>query len=923
MPFLQNLISGLKTLFHKNRQSLEMDEELNSFLEAATQEKVRAGLNAADAMRAARVEMGSIETVKEKVRSSTWESALESLAQDIRYGARQLIRSPGFSVVAILTLALGIGANTAIFTLIHTVMLKQLPIANPHQLYRVGEGEDYCCEWGGLQNSWGMFDYDFYKHLRDTNPAFEQLAAVGGGMPSFNVRRANSSAAAQTAIGEYVSGNYFSTLGLQPNVSRLLNPSDDTPQAPAVAVMSYRLWQQQYASDPSILGSTLLVNDLPVTLVGITPPEFFGDRLRSNPPDLWIPLSQEPAFEGLGKDSMLYSSGMAWLFTIARLKPGVSPAQLQPQLTLELQQWLRDQGRVNQSNQDKIAQQHIQVIPAGNGISDFRDNSKGGLYLLSIVSGLVLLIACANLANLLLARSVSRRQQTALRLSLGATRSRLIRAVLTESVLLSLLGGIAGVFLAYVGAKAILLIAFRGANYVPIDATPSLPILLFALLLSLLTGIVFGVTPAWLGTKADPAEGLRGSSRSNTQHSTSSQKTLVIVQAALSVVLLVVAGLVTESLRNLEKTNFGFQTQGRLLADINVQAAGYQPEQLPALYQELQRRFESTPGVHSASLSLYTPQNNCCINLNIIITGRPASWIEETNVLFLRITPHYFETIGTPLLTGRTFNEDDTPSSQHVAVVDESFARKFFPGESPIGKSFGLALNGHGHDFEIVGVVRDTKYHNLGATTSPMYFLPFTQTTQYEPSGYRRLETSTLYARSIQLNVSGAPESYEAVLRNILASVNPNLTIDGVRSYSEQVAIEFNQQRLIARLTGLFSLLALLLASVGLYGVTTYNVTRRTGEIGVRMALGANRANVVAMVLRGAFTQIAIGLGIGVPLAILCDFYLAHQLYGVSPFNPIPLAGAIFILSLCALIAGLIPARRAASIEPMEALRIE
>jgi predicted permease len=311
------------------------------------------------------------------------------------------------------------------------------------------------------------------------------------------------------------------------------------------------------------------------------------------------------------------------------------------------------------------------------------------------------------------------------------------------------------------------------------------------------------------------------------------------------------------------------------------------------------------------------------MNMGILIGGRNESWIPDVNVLFDRITPHYFDTIGTPLLAGRAFTEEDTPSSQHVAIVDQSFAHKFFPGESPIGKHFGLSLPGHGYDYEIVGMVKDTKYRDPASITDPVYFLPFTQTTQFEPTGYRRLETSTFYAHSIQLNVIGAPEAYEGLLRNTIASINPDLTLTSVRSYTEQVAEQFNQQRLIARLTGLFSLLALLLASVGLYGVTSYNVARRTSEIGVRMALGATRANVVSMVLRSAFAQIAIGLAIGTPLAILCDVYLAHQLYGVSRFNPLALGGAIFILSLCAFIAGIIPARRAASIDPMEALRIE
>jgi predicted permease len=919
MSPLRNLFDGLKALLRKDQRSRDMDEELTSYLESAAQEKMRNGMSYREAIYAARVEMGSMETVKQKVVSSGWESILESLWQDIRYGARQLLRSPGFSIVAILTLALGIGANTAIFTLVHAVMLKQLPIGKPQQLYRIGEG-DLCCEWGGLQNSWSIYDYDFYKHLRDTNPNFEQIAAFGGSTPTFNLRRGGASSTAQATIGEYVSGNYFSTLELQPHAGRLIAPADDQPESSAVAVMSYRLWQQQYASDPSILGSTLLINDLPVTLVGIASPAFFGDRLKSNPPDLWIPLSQEPAFEGEGKNSMLYSGGLAWLYVIARFKPGVSPVEMQPQLSLELQQWRKDQGFVNKGN---LADQHIRVIPAGIGISNFRSSSKNGLYLLSAISALVLLIACANLANLLLARSASRQQQTALRLSLGATRARLIRTVLTESLLLSLLGGIAGVFLAYAGAKGILLIAFRGASYVPIDATPSLPILLFALSISILTGIVFGVAPAWIGTQADPAKGLRGSSRSSTRQATSPQKILVIVQTALSLVLLVVAGLVTESLRNLEKTDFGFQTQGRILANLNFKAAGYLPEQLPALYQRLQQRLEGIPGVHSASLSLNSPQAGCCINMGVTIGGRNESWIEDVNVLFDRVSPHYFETIGTPLLAGRVFTESDTQASQHVAIVDQSFARKFFDGASPVGKHFGLSLPGHGYDYEIVGMVKDTKYRDPASVTDPVYFLPFTQTTQFEPTGYRRLETSTFYAHSIQLNVAGAPEGYESLIRNALSEINPNLTVSDIKTYTEQVAVQFNQQRLIARLTGLFSVLALLLASVGLYGVTSYNVTRRTGEIGVRMALGANRSNVVAMVLRAAYMQIAVGLCIGVPLAILCGYYLAHQLYNVGRFDLIALTGAILALSLCALVAGFIPARRAASIDPMEALRIE
>ncbi|MGA8027927.1 MAG: ABC transporter permease [Bryobacteraceae bacterium] len=922
MRALRNLIGGIKALFCRRQASLQMDEELRGYLEAATASKMHSGMSEAEAMRASRVEAGSLEAIKQEVRSAGWESTVESFWHDVRYGMRQLLRSPGFSAVAILTLAVGIGANTAIFTLVHAVILQQLPIASPQQLYRIGDGEQFCCEWGGLQGSWGIFDYAFYEHVRDTNPSFGQIAAFSGNIPSFNVRRADSPQAARTTSAEYVSGNYFSTLGLQPHLGRLLSPADDRPDAQPMAVMGYRTWQQQYAADPSMIGCPLLVNGMPFTLAGIAPPGFFGDRLTSDPPELWIPLNQQPAFEEQKQNALLHSSGMAWLYLIGRLKPGVAPANVQKQLSAELRQWLRSQGRVEDGG-NKIDDQHIRLMPAGSGISQFRRDSKYGLYLLSAASLLVLLIACANLANLLLSRAASRQQQTALRLSLGATRSRLIRTVLTESVLLSLLGGAAGVLLAYAVSHAILMLAFRGVQYVPISASPSLFVLGFALLLSTVTGIIFGAAPAWIGTQPEPSQRLRSSNRSTTSRSSMPQKALIVVQAALSILLLAVAGLVTQSLRNLEHTDFGFQARGRLLGEISFEAAGYKPAQLTTLYQQIQTSLESIPGVLSASLSRSSPQNLCCVNLGISISGRSEKWIEDVNVVFDRVSPHYFKTIGTPLAQGRAIAGRDTQSSPHVAVVDQAFVRRFFPRENPIGKRFGLSLPGHANDFEIVGVARDAKYRNPAAAQDPMVFLPFTQTTEYAPAGYRRLESAMQYAYAIQLNVTGEPDRYQNSLRGALAKINPNLSLIEVRSYSEQVAVQFNEERLIARLTGLFSMLALLLASVGLYGVTTYNVTRRTSEIGIRMALGANRRSVLSMVLRTAFLQVAIGLFTGIPLAIICGRYLSHQLYGVGSFEPLTLGAAVAVLCSCSLLAAFVPARRAASLEPLVALRTE
>jgi predicted permease len=919
---IRSILGGLKALLRKDQRGAELDEELQSYLEAATQDKMRRGMSYDEAHRGSRLEMGSLESIKEEVRSSTWESAVDSLGRDIRYGLRQLRRSPGFTLVAVLTIALGIAVNTSVFTLVHAVLLKPLPVADPGNLYRVGEGFTYCCVWGGLQDSWGTFDYPFYRRMSENNSAFDQLAAFSASSVSFSVRRPDSSSAAETINSEYVSGNYFTTLGLQPGAGRLLAPTDDLPEAPAVAVIGHRRWQQHYGGDPALIGSVVLVNQLPVTIVGVAPPGFESARLSSDPPELWVPLHQQPTFEGKGRQSLLYSSGMAWLFVMGRPKPGMDPRQIQSRLSLELQSWLRAEGR-RDDGQHKIDNQQIVLTPGGTGVSPFRGESRTGLYLLSVAAGLVLLIACANLANLLLARGAARNHQTVLRLSLGATRLRLIRAALTESVILSLAGGAAGLLLAHTATSAILLIAFRGGTYVPISPSPSLPVFCFAVLLSVLTGVGFGAAPAWVGTRVKLSEGLRASGRSAAGNSSRSQRIFVVVQAALSVVLLAVAGLVTGSLRNLEKVDLGFDTRGKLLGILNFKAAGYKPEDLPQVYRLLLDQLRGIPGVRSASLSLNSPQNLCCVNLNISIGGRTEKWIESTNVIINRVSPRYFETIGTPVLRGRAIGDHDTLDSPLVAVVDQSFANTFFAGQDPIGKRFGLSLPGHGSDFEIVGVVKDAKYRSPSATQHPAFFLPLTQTIHYGLSGYDRLETSMRYANSIQLSVAGDPESFERPLIRALAGINQSLSVQSLRSYREQVAVQFNQQRLIASLLTVFSLLALLLASVGLYGVTAYNVARRTSEIGLRMALGASRPAVLKLILQGALLQVGLGLCIGVPLSLLAGHLLASQLYGIGRFDPFVVGGASATLLLCALLAGILPARRAASTDPTVALRSE
>ena len=843
--------------------------------------------------------------------------------QDIRYALRQLRKSAGFTITAVLTLALGIGANTAIFTLVYAVMLKSLPVANPNQLYRIGDN-DNCCVWGGLQNDgWGEFSYPFYRYMRENTPEFEEMAAFQANEPQVSVRRSGSNAQAETFDSEFVSGNYFSTFGLRPFAGQLFTPQDDTPGASPAVIMSYRAWQR-FGLDPSLIGSMLMIDGMPFTVTGVTPPGFYGDRLRADPPDFYFPISLEPLLQQ--QNSVLHVENQSWLYVIGRMKPGAQPSQVEAKLTGELRQWLPTLSSHFTADQiAKIPKQFIKIGPGGAGVVSLRNNFKTGLYLLIAASGLVLLIACANLANLLLARGAARRQQTALQLAIGATRARLIRALLTESVLLACIGGTAGLVLAYSASRTILLLAFRGAKIIPINPSPSLPVLGFAFLLSLVTGVIFGVAPAWISSHSDPAEALRGANRSTRDRSALPQKSLIVAQAAFSLLLLVMAGLVTQSLRNAEHLNFGFDTRGRLMVIVNPLTAGYKPEQLPGLYQQLRDRLRQIPGVLNMSYSMYSPQDGDDWNDDIWVQGRSRESTENNNVMWLRVGPDYFKTIGTPLLRGRVIGEQDTPTSPQAVVVDQDFVRTFFPNEDPMGQHFGYSQPGHQGDFEIVGVVKDTQYRDptWAEKQQPMFFRAFFQTTHFDEPTYQRSEVESEYIRPVELQVAGAAETVTSQVRQTLAGIDPNLSIIEMRSLDEQVTRQFNEERLTARLTELFSLLALLLASIGLYGVTAYNIARRTSEIGIRMALGANRGDVVKMVLRSAFLQIGLGLVIGVPLAIATSRILASKLFRVGAFDPVVLMAAIVALGICAFIAGWVPARRAASIEPVEALRTE
>jgi predicted permease len=849
---------------------------------------------------------------------------MRTLRQDISYALRQMRLSPVFTLTAMLTLALGIGATTAIFSLIYSVMLKSLPVVDPSSLYRIGAGTD-CCVQGGPQDDWGLYSYPFYLRLKTEAPEFEQLAAFQASGDQFSVRRGQSDNLAKPLRGEFVTGNYFSTFGIQAFAGRTIAPSDDQVSAPPVAVLSYRAWQQQYNSDPSIVGSTFIVSGHPFTITGIAPPGFFGETLRSNPPELWMPLQQEPLVNA--QNSLLEQSISGWLRVIGRLKPGASIAGVAPRLTGILRQWMvHDSGWPGEFMPmivKSLPKQQIQIVPGGSGVAAMKADYGDSLRILLTVCCLVLLIACANIANLLLARGAARRSQTSLRLALGASRKRLIEQSFTESVVLSLLGGIAGIAVAYLGVKLIVALTFHGAHFVPIDAKPSLPVLAFAFGLSLMTGVLFGTAPAWFTSHGNPVEALRGANRSTRDSATLPQKILVVVQATLSIVLLAGAGLLTRSLRNLEHQSFGFETDHRISIVMNEPPASYTEPQLNALYRELQDRLARIPGVQRAALALYTPYIDNWGEL-IVPQGHGVPQMDDnSNSSWDRVSPGYLETMGQPVLRGRSISEEDTASTGSVAVVNETFAKRFFPDQDPIGKHFGLDMPEYNTAYEIVGIVRDAKYMNPSRPAHPMVFASLAQHVTYDQPVMALVDHRSHYITGAVLELRGSADGLESLVRKAFSEVDPNLTIINIQPMQQQVDATFDQQRAVAQMTGLFGMLALVLAAVGLYGVTAYTVERRTSEIGIRMALGADRSSVVRLVLRGAFRQVLIGLIIGIPISIACGRLMAAQLYQVKSWDPLVLAGSIAALGFCALVASVIPAQRAASINPVQALRTE
>lgn len=918
MTWTQRVWLKLQSLFRRQRLVDELDDEMQFHLDEQIAENVAAGMSAEQARYVAMRSFGNKTFLKE----DTWEAwgwtRFEQLGQDLRFALRQLRKTPGFTATVVLTLALGIGANASIFTLVHAVLMKNLPVADPATLVRVGDNNS-CCVNSGAVEDYALFSSEVYQRLKKKVPEFEELAAMqaGFGFRSIIARRDGSSETARSVMGEFVSGNYFRTFGLQPQAGRLFSDEDDRRGAPMVAVMSYEAWERKYAADPSIVGGTFWVNTKPVTIAGIAPRGFYGDRLSGTPPDFYLPIESMPV---LANVPYVDDPDVNWLYIVGRVKPGTQMPPLQEKVSALVKQWLVEtRAFAGENNRKLFDHVHVALTPGGAGIQDLRDQYESNLRLLMCISGLVLLIACANIANLLLVRGMGRKVEMSMRTALGAKRGRIVQQLLTESIVLAGFGGIAGLAVAFVATRLLLALAFPHTQSLPIHASPSPAVLVFACGLSLLAGVLFGVAPAWIAANAEPMDALRSGSRTMTTGASWLQRGLVVLQAALSLVLLVGAGLFSQSLSKLENTDMKLQSKNRYIVHINPQTAGYTQLQLEALYRNMEQRFHELPGVVKVGISSYTPMEDNNWSTAVQVQGQPYA---DQNASVVKVNGDYFDSVGTPVVTGRTIGVHDTSTAPSVAVVNRTFVKDLFPaGTDPLGRRFGSPGPESSGDFEIVGVVENTAYTTLRWKDHPMYFLPMMQ----RPASARSPieEDTSLYAGAIVLQTAQPVNDMERLARETLASINPNLTVMKFQTFDQQIADQFIEDRMVARLTMLFGIVALLLATIGLYGVTAYTVVRRTSEIGIRMALGAARSHVIAMVMQSALGQMLVGLAIGLPVALLCVRFVKTQLFEVTGINAAVMMTAILTLAMASGLAGLIPARRAASTDPAQALRTE
>jgi predicted permease len=890
-------------LLHRERFANELEEEMQLHLELRRQQQEESGVAPNNARAAAYRRFGNPTLVRERSYTSWGWSWLEGLLQDMLYGLRAMLRSPGITIVALLSLALGIGANTALFSLMDAVMLRSLPVKNPQQLVLLGKADS-----SGITDDFGtsqLYSYPFYRELRKQNQVFSETAAIFSMRNDVHGTVSDRNQAEPVQV-QLVSGTYFALLGVQAISGRTLTDLDDSTQGDhPVAVISYSWWKKGLARDPNVLNRTLKIGDTIYSIVGVAPPEFFGTVVGESP-DIWIPMSMveqvPPHFKGAYSDNFKES-----LYILGRLQPGVSMAQATTNVNLLFQQILRHlRGSLSQDDAKALKEAHVPLTPMATGLSSLRQRFSDPLKILMGIAGLVLLIACANIANLLLARSTVRTREFAVRQALGAGRGRLVRQLLTESMMLALAGGALGVAFATVASRLLLRLVSGGPEAVPLNLAIDSRMLFFTLAVTLVTALLFGTIPAVRATRLELTQSLKDRQGAATVRGKGLlAKSLIISQVAFSLLLVVAAGLFLRSLVNLARVDLGFDKQNVLFLHLDESSGGYKDDEprLYALYRQITERVNALPGVHSAGFSSFVFHEGSW-NGSVQVAGaeKPSDVDVKHNV----ITNGYFSALHIPLLAGRDFGPQDTTMSPKVAIISERMARTMFPKGNPIGRHYSI---GDKDEPEVIGIVKDVKFGSLQEDPETLDYVPVTQ--------------HPMYLGDLVVRYSGDFYDVSHTVQSTIHEIDRTLPITDVTTLDEWVARSITDQRVVAQLSTFFGLLAVFLSAIGIYGLMSYVVSRRTNEIGIRMALGAERMHVRWLVMREVLVLVAIGIAIGVPAALLSSRLVNRMLFGLHGNDPFSLLAAVFVLLLIAALAGYLPAQRASRVDPMIALRCE
>ena len=895
MRLLHRLTGGLRALVRQQRDELELDEELRAYLEEAAARHVAAGMSREQAFRAARAEIGSLEAVKDYTRESGWESRLDTLWRDLRYAARALRRAPAFAMTAVVTLALGIGANTAIFSVVNAVMLRPLPVERPHELIALAavypRGTD------------AAFSYAAYRQFASEGAAvIDTLAASSLTRSSVVIDRTP-----EPVRYKRVSGNYFSVLGVPAAAGRTLVPGDDRlPTGEPVAVLTHAYWTNRFGSDPAAVGRTIRLDGAAFTVVGVAPPGFFGESV-GDAPDFWIPLTAQrntPAYVWTGHST-------TWLAVLGRLRAGITVEQARAALELVYARVRQDIATgMEPEFRNAVVESGLRVSDASTGAPRLREFFARPLQVLMATSGLVLLIACANVASLVLARAARRRREVAVCLALGAARGRIVRQLLAEAWLVSALGAAAGVLLAMWGTSALARLAAGSALSLSLDLGPDARVLLFTTLVAIATAILCGLLPGLRATRVDVSPALKHAGSTRAIARVPFGRTLVATQVAISVIVLVAAGLFVRSLLKLRDVNIGFDADRVLMLQMTAPTADPPPtpQERRDLYRRLLARAEQVAGVGAASVSATGAFTTNTWGNAITIDGVAPPPDAPHRTFANAVGARYFEVMGLTVLRGRAFSDRDAEGAPPVAMINETFARRFFGAADPIGRRVGLGAPAR-QMMTVVGVAENAKYVNVREDDRPMLYVPFTQHDQV--------------LRSLEVRAMADPSALVGSLRQALSGVDPRVAVVAAAQLTEQVDASMVAERLIARLSAAFGLLALGLAAVGLYGLTAYVTAQRSLEFGIRMALGSGGNGLRWLVARDLMLLAGTGAAIGLPVALVAARIIASQLYQTAPTDPIAIAGGLVTLAIATLAAGYVPARRAERIDPLVALRCE